>query len=171
MCCAEIKNGQLLETMANAPELDVGISKDAAGKRTLSITCIGDTNSSFIEIPVHSFADMGNRDESPRTNNDSVRKGHLFHLNGAELKVLGWDKESEDPYPEISYQNEYVKITHHFDTRSEGKDLSYDGLVAHFQAFTDDRHAAPIGDRRRRTRRAQRSARRSHRRGTAGRRK
>lgn len=152
--------------MANAPELEhVGIIENNAGNRVLSIACNSDTSSSNIEILIHSFVDLG-----PYVDPNTGRQGHLFRLNGSELKILRWgngDGEFNDQYPEISYQKGDLKIIHLFDTEEEGVDLSYAGLVAHFQENLVAEEM--VGGRRRHTRHALRK--RSHRRKTAGRRK
>ena len=94
------------------------------------------------------------------------RSGHMFQLNGNELKILEHGDE-DDMFPELSYHLGNVSIHAFFDQ------ADYANLVAHLQANCDAPAAAQQqqnGGRRRHTRRALRK-RRNHRRKTAGRRK
>jgi prophage maintenance system killer protein len=87
------------------------------------------------------------------------RSGHMFQLNGNELKILEHGDE-DDMFPELSYNLGNVSIHAFFDQ------ADYANLVAHIQANCDAPAAQQNGGRRRtRKRRA------SHRRKTAGRRK
>jgi hypothetical protein len=140
---------------ANAPELaHVGIFPNDAGRPSLSIMVLGaEEHALTLEILVNSLVDLGDYVD-PNTG----RQGRLFRLNGNELKLLRWG-DGEDAYPEISYQTDEFKLHHIFDTGHEGENLSYAGLVAHFQA-----HLAPeemAGGRRRSSRKRRRNHRRT----------
>ena len=142
----------------NAPELaHVGIIPNNDGPLRLSIACDGadDNNSSSIDILIHSLVDLG---EYVDPNNG--REGHLFRLNGSELKILRWG-DAEDAFPEISYQKDDFIIHHLFDTANLGVNPSYDALVAHFQEHLvpeeEDPQAGGGGKRRKQTKRRRRS--------------